>query len=232
MNQCATLRVKRKAVWGFSPFVLSLAVLTLFSTGVTAAPKHHDRQGAKARAGVPSARVKAYKMDDQVTDRSNRGNPSRTSSVIVTLVPGANLPAEFKKFARGGKLDIISGQVLDLPNRVLKQLAKYPEVFRVHDNRAIGKENYRTSVTIGAATVWQTLGYTGAGIGVAVIDSGIAAWHDDLTKVNSSTVYPYGNQRVTTFVDFVNGHRCRTTTTATGATSPASSWATATTRMG
>ena len=44
----------------------------------------------------------------------------------------------------------------------------------VHDNRPIGKENYRTSVTVGAATVRDTLGYTGAGVGVAVIDSGIS----------------------------------------------------------
>ena len=49
------------------------------------------------------------------------------------------------------------------------------------------------------------MGLTGAGVGVAVIDSGISAFHDDLTVVNSSTLYPYGNQRVAKFVDFVNG---------------------------
>ena len=49
------------------------------------------------------------------------------------------------------------------------------------------------------------MGLTGAGVGVAVIDSGISTFHDDLTVVNSSTLYPYGNQRVTKFVDFVNG---------------------------
>ena len=27
----------------------------------------------------------------------------------------------------------------------------------------------------------QLLGYDGAGVGVAVIDSGITSWHDDLT---------------------------------------------------
>ena len=49
------------------------------------------------------------------------------------------------------------------------------------------------------------MGVTGAGVGVAVIDSGISSFHDDLTVVNSSTLYPYGNQRVSKFVDFVNG---------------------------
>jgi subtilisin family serine protease len=37
-----------------------------------------------------------------------------------------------------------------------------------------------------------------------VIDSGVTSWHDDLTN-SSGGNYPYGNQRVTKFVDFVNG---------------------------
>src|SRR5262249_43547296 len=77
-------------------------------------------------------------------------------------------------------------------------------VFSVHDNRPIGAHNYRTSVTVGAATVRDFMGLTGKGIGVAVIDSGIAAWHDDLTN-KTSKLFPYGNQRVAKFVDFVNG---------------------------
>src|SRR5262249_39669778 len=54
-----------------------------------------------------------------------------------------------------------------------------------------------------ARAVQQALGYTGSGVGVAVIDSGVASWHDDLTN-RSSAQYPYGNQRVSAFVDFVN----------------------------
>ena len=41
---------------------------------------------------------------------------------------------------------------------------------------------------------------------MAVIDSGITSFHDDLTVAGSSTLYPYGNKRVAKFVDFVNGH--------------------------
>src|SRR5262249_25277247 len=50
----------------------------------------------------------------------------------------------------------------------------------------------------------QVLGYSGSGVGIAIIDSGVATWHDDLTNT-SSVLYPYGNQRVKKFVDFVNG---------------------------
>jgi subtilisin family serine protease len=190
-------------VWGFR---LTFAVAALFVVGLTPnafADGRHIRTEQKAKPGQESSRAKSYKSDDEVTRRSG-ANPLHTSSVIVTLVPGATLPAEFKKFARGGKLDIINGHVLDLPNGVLRKLAAHPDIFRVHDNRPIKTHNYRTSVTVGATTVRDTMGLTGAGIGVAIIDSGITTWHDDLTN-QSNSVYPYGNQRVTTFVDFVNG---------------------------
>src|SRR4029077_7275520 len=75
----------------------------------------------------------------------------------------------------------------------------------IHENRGIDHYNYRTAVTTGARAVNELMGLTGAGVGVAVIDSGISTFRDDLTVVNSSTLYPYGNQRVTKFVDFVNG---------------------------
>ena len=75
----------------------------------------------------------------------------------------------------------------------------------IHENRSIESHNYRTAVTTGARAVNELMGLTGVGVGVAVIDSGITSFHDDLTVASSSTVYPYGNQRVTKFVDFVNG---------------------------
>jgi serine protease AprX len=59
-------------------------------------------------------------------------------------------------------------------------------------------------VTVGARTVQDLMGYTGTGVGVAIIDSGITSFHDDLTNLTSK-LFPYGNQRVSKFVDFVNG---------------------------
>jgi len=146
--------------------------------------------------------VQNYKVDAELTARS-KGNPQGRTKVIVTLVPGAQLPAEFKRFARSDRtLDIINGVELDLPNGAIKQLESRPEVFRLHFDRPVAAHNYRTSVTVGATTVRQTYGYTGACVGVAVIDSGISAWHDDLTNWSTKS-YPYGNQRVSKFVDFV-----------------------------
>jgi serine protease AprX len=182
---------RRKAVWG--PKRTLAAVLMVVFGFAPAAIAQSNANG----------RVKNYKLDDEVTRRAN-GNPTQMSSVIVTLVPGAQLPAQFKKYTRGGRLDIINGQVLELPNGLLKQLEREPSIFRVHYNRPTANFNFRTSVTVGALAVRQTFGYTGTGIGIAVIDSGIASWHDDMTGV-SGLSQPYGQQRVAKFVDFVNG---------------------------
>jgi len=166
--------VKRKAVWGSKHTFIVAAFLAIALVPSASADGRHARSGKKARPGQPSSRVTSYKLDNEVTRRSTASG-GRMSSVIVTLVPGAELPAEFKKFARpGGKLDIISGQVMDLPNSVIKKLAEHPDIFQVHDNRPIQTHNYRTAITVGAPTVWETMGLTGAGIGISLISIGIS----------------------------------------------------------
>ena len=40
----------------------------------------------------------------------------------------------------------------------------------------------RTAATIGATAVRESLGYDGSGVGVAIIDSGVTSWHDDLAS--------------------------------------------------
>jgi serine protease AprX len=147
---------------------------------------------------------RGWKLDSELARRSQR-NPRQVTSVIVTLVPGATLPPEFKRFARvRGRLGIINGQVLDLPNNILRQLEARPEIFRIHYDRPTVAHDFRTTIASGARAAQEGLGLTGAGVGVAVIDSGITSWHNDFagrTPVN----LPYGNQRVAAFVDFVNG---------------------------
>jgi len=197
--------IRRKAVWGPKRTLAALCVLLV--TGLAASPadaKPNHRQAARKYAGTPGAFVKNYRLDDELTDRASRGNPRLTTRVIVTLVPGATLPAEFKRYAQHGNLDLINGAVLDLPNGVLKAMSNHPAVFRIHYDRPTKTHNYRTAMTVGARNVITKYGYTGAGVGVAVIDSGITSWHDDLMNYTSK-LFPYGNQRVAKFVDFVNG---------------------------
>jgi serine protease AprX len=204
-NAISTLR--RKAVWG-PKRVISLGLILLAIAPSAAAEGRHQRSGDRKRDGAPSSRVKNYRIDDELVARSGDRNQNRMTRVIVTLTAGAKLPAEFKRYLRrvgdGDTLDLINGQVLDVPNGLLKQMAANPSVFKLQYDRPIKTHNYRTAVTVGARTVQDVLGLTGAGIGIAVIDSGISAWHDDLTN-HTSKLFPYGNQRVNKFVDFVNG---------------------------
>jgi len=100
----------------------------------------------------------------------------------------------------GRQLPILNAVVADVPNVSLSLLAGSPLVLKLALDRAVRGANQRTSATVGATAVRQDLGYDGSGVGVAVIDSGIAGWHDDLTRPGVP-----GSQRVDQFVDFVGG---------------------------
>ena len=79
------------------------------------------------------------------------------------------------------KLRSIRSQVMVVPNAGLPRLAASPFVERVSLDRPVAGAMEATGAAIGATAIRQSLGYDGAGIGVAIIDSGITPWHDDLT---------------------------------------------------
>ena len=217
MTQLCTSYIRRKAVWGPRRIVWPLLLLLLgIAPAIASADGRHIPHRPIKKPGHFGKFVRDYHLDDALEALSkDRNGALNTSRVIVELKPGHELPREFRfylrRFAVDGNLagddhnlDLINGVLLELPNNLLKKLSSKGEVFRVHLDRPIESNIYRTSVTVGARTVQQLLGYTGKGIGIAVIDSGITTWHDDLTN-KTSTLFPYGNQRVRKFVDFVNG---------------------------
>ena len=151
----------------------------------------------------------APKLDKTLRERAGQGGRSR---VIVTLRPGANPSSDIKKLGgtMGRRLGLINGQVVEIPNAVLARLAARSDIESIHDDRPTGGELNRAAVTVGARAVQFNMGYDGAGIGVAVIDSGISAYHDDLTYYGSSSqVRTLAGQRTVAFVDFVNGRKTR-----------------------
>ena len=146
------------------------------------------------------------KLDGQLNDRARSGL-GRTRAIVV-LKPGCSIDGDVNRFGgrRGRRLGLISGQVVELPASVLKRLADNPCVASIHYDRPLGGEMNRAAVTLGARAIQQQLGFDGAGVGVAIIDSGITSWHNDLTYHGSNpNVQVVGGQRVTKFVDFVNG---------------------------
>lgn len=145
-----------------------------------------------------------YRKLDPALNRRAEAAVGRRSQVVVRLAPGTALPASLQRYARAGRLRVIDSVVLDLPDSSLKELDALPQVASAHEDRPVWAADYLSTRATGANVVQQALQLTGRGVGVAVLDSGIASWHDDLTGADGRR-RQYGDQRVVKFVDFVNG---------------------------
>ena len=151
---------------------------------------------------VPIVTAQALAKLDPVL-RQRIGQLSGQSKVVVTASNAASLVSltqviQLVGGTLGPLLPIINSRAATVPNFGLPLLIISPFVKHVALDRLIYSSMERTGSTIGAAAVRQALSVTGAGVGVAVIDSGIMPWHDDL-------VAPPGHgPRIQQFVDFVN----------------------------
>src|SRR6188768_4292353 len=139
--------VRRKAVWGPKAVLAAFfAVAMAVAPAAIAKEGKHGKQGKKAKPDAPNAFAYGkYRRFDQEVIRRMQGKADEKIGVIVTLVPGARLPQRFSRYVRQEPLAIINGLALELPNGVLKQFEKMPEVFRVSYDRPTSGFNYRTS---------------------------------------------------------------------------------------
>jgi len=176
---------RHKAVWG--PKRLATAALAFVLFG----------------ASRPAFAQGLNKLDADLQPRATAGSVLRTSRVIVTLAPGGVLPDSVQRFDRSGKLSTINGHVLDVPDSLLSSLSTNANVQHVHGDRSVHASNFRTSVASGAFFARTDLGYTGAGVEVAVIDSGVAFNHDDLKNV--TFFKDFTGLRLTRYDDFGHG---------------------------
>ena len=157
---------------------------------------------------VQAAQDDHPKLDRPLNRRAK--NPLGHSRVIVRFKPGLDGSAAATELGGklGRRLGLVNGIVVELSNGQLKKLADHPTVDSLHHDRNINGSLNRVAVTTGARGVQHVYGFTGAGVGVAVIDSGVTAWHDDLTYAGANpAVRTVGGQRIAAFVDYVKGYK-------------------------
>ncbi len=187
MNMTATSG--RKAIWGFRVSVVALAVAGMIA----------------AAADAAAAGRRFPKLERDLEARAVSGSTLRKSTVIVTLRAGTDIPAALQKYSRFGRLNGTNSQVLDIPDSELKNVATLAQTVHVHPDAPVHGLDFRTNVTSGAFFVNRNLGLTGAGVTVAVLDSGITAQHDDLPARSVVAFKDFVNQRPTRYDDFGHG---------------------------
>jgi serine protease AprX len=147
-------------------------------------------------AGRPQSRLDA-------TLKTRAGQPG-VSRVIVRSTGATDVTVKIRahRGRTGQRLALVDGYVAEVPNDVLEALAASEGVAGVHLDRPVG-----ALLAPGAGngadngnSVDRALDFTGAGIGVAVIDSGLTSWHDDLARVDQGRALV--GQRVVGFADF------------------------------
>ena len=136
-----------------------------------------------------------HKMDAALLARAHakRG----TSRVIIETADGSAADGLIRSLRGrpGRRLAVLRGQVAEIPDSALDELAGRPGVLAVRLDRRVHGTLERTGAAVGATWARENLGVDGSGIGVAIVDSGVTSWHDDL-----------GSQRVVHFADFVDFH--------------------------
>jgi serine protease AprX len=126
--------------------------------------------------------------------------------VIIQFRPGAKLTDGIKKVTGAGglhksRLDVINGGLFHVPASMLSTLADDPDVTYISADRKtikLGKLDFIMDATNTTSII--NMGYTGQGIGVAIIDSGVKTNHPDLANPGYS-----GGSRVVYSQSFIPG---------------------------
>jgi hypothetical protein len=145
------MRRSRATSW-LTPALVLLGILSL-AVPVSAGPKSNRLASLvqNTNRGNQDRHDRRFKMDQELQSRAKR--LFGTSRVIITVTPGqeSNAQSEVRKLGGrlGRQLRLINGMAVELPNRVLRQLAERSEVLSIHYDRPTGSHLNRTAVTVG-----------------------------------------------------------------------------------
>ena len=162
--------------------LLSLAIPALFVTAsLAASPQFRNQKASAANYGAKIARD------------IDRRHPNDLIDVIVQFKVTPRAMHYQKMAARGAtlktKLHTIKAAAFRLPVSALDQIEKDPDVLYVTPDRPVSlKNDYETFTSAVEADVAASqYGFDGTGIGVAVIDSGVAD-HKDFHNASGTRV--------------------------------------------
>jgi serine protease AprX len=177
--------------------------------------------------GNLSASASASSVRPASLDPGLSTHAGSVARVIVSGRPGAEQAVAQAVLAAHGTnlrtLPIVNGLSATVPNDQLARLAASPAVTSVTADRKVHlassgwDDSTSTSAyawTSGAASVWQNAGTKGAGVSVAVLDTGVSAVNDlagrvmagpDLSGENKNTVDSYGHGTVMAGIIAGNG---------------------------
>jgi serine protease AprX len=111
-------------------------------------------------------------------------DPRSSTQVIVQFDKDPTDADHQKVFSRGGVLRValhsVKAGAYTMPASALSDLAKDPNVVHISQDHKVFAHLDYTAAAINAPAAWQS-GWTGAGVGVALIDSGVSA-NPDITE--------------------------------------------------
>jgi len=174
----------------FKRSLIFIAMLVLAGVPATA---HADKGSGLSTRAQFDARSGQAKLDLPLRLRAQTGRGTSRVIIETTDVAATDRLIRSLKGVPGRRLGLLRSQVAVVPNGVLETLASRAGVTSIRLDRPVQGTMERTAATIGAKWVRENLGFDGTGVGIAIIDSGVTSWHDDL-----------GSDRVAHFADFVD----------------------------
>src|ERR1700733_5901136 len=176
---------RRSAAWG-----KRLAALALILVADMTFAQEFDRV---ERAQL-SPRITA-ELNEQLAQARQGLGGNKNVKVIVRYKQAPQTETLARVQSRGGRLaarlDLVKGASFYVPVSALAALENDPDVEYVSVDHPLKALDDYTDAAMNVAAAWNA-GYNGAGIGVAVIDSGINDSHADLwdsTETYSRVVY-------------------------------------------
>ena len=176
--------------WRLPALAAALTLSSIFSTGATAlaAP------AAPAKADLPLTRTLAAR-------------PATGWSSVILKTNAALTPAQAAQIAALGgdvtrRLPIISSLAVRVPSRNLAKLGGLPFVSHLSLDGTVVKDDAFTVASSGDMTNFQQSCYTGSGVTVAVLDSGVTPLPDLSSQFND--FYGQAPSRLLASVNFAN----------------------------